>query len=164
MLHKYSGIFWVSRRGFVRVMTVLTTANWCARSVWDQFFIQYNHHLYEELILTSTLNSGHPSTYGRTQYLGYSHSADVNNKWATLTVTGRTWKRYTAKSKRIKIETAINMDLAMTHYETRMQKVALIKWIRWVRRCKRRRAGRWRLKSVNYQDYFPRVLFKMLKS
>ncbi|XP_075870871.1 F-box and leucine-rich repeat protein 13 [Nelusetta ayraudi] len=53
----------------------------------------------------------------------------------------RTWKRYTAKSKTIKIETLVNMNLAMTHYETRMQKVGLCKWIRWVRRCKRRRAA-----------------------
>ncbi|XP_026222019.1 dynein regulatory complex subunit 6 [Anabas testudineus] len=45
----------------------------------------------------------------------------------------RKWKMFTVQSKRDTIELALKMDMTKKHFETKCQRVALAKWLNWVK-------------------------------
>ena len=54
----------------------------------------------------------------------------------------RGWKRLTAKRKSDALELDLKMEIAQRHYERKQQKVALVKWVNWLKFHKSSQAGR----------------------
>lgn len=46
------------------------------------------------------------------------------------------------QSKRGTVELALKMDLTKKHFETKLQRVALVRWSNWVEMQKKAKAGR----------------------
>ncbi|XP_036961774.1 dynein regulatory complex subunit 6 isoform X4 [Acanthopagrus latus] len=53
----------------------------------------------------------------------------------------RKWKRFTMQSKRGTVELALKMDLTKKHFETKLQRVALVRWSNWVEMQKKAKAA-----------------------